>query len=212
MNLIVSDFDGTFYDDNYLKNIEFIESIKDNYDFAIATGRNYNLLKKDLKTVCKYYICNDGGYILDENENIIYSNYINDKTIKIIYDRMKEMNYSDYFFDYIDHYDTNVKPNINKVSIKIRDNNSFNDMNIILSGLEGVYGYLSDNWMNILNMDSKKEKAIDKIIGNYDKVYVIGNEINDYGMIEKYNGYLITPNKNFSKTLNNFIELKKELL
>jgi hydroxymethylpyrimidine pyrophosphatase-like HAD family hydrolase len=49
MNLIITDFDGTFFDDNYLKNIEFIKNLKDNYDFVIATGRNFKSLKKDLK-------------------------------------------------------------------------------------------------------------------------------------------------------------------
>ena len=46
MNLLVSDFDGTFFDDNYLDNIKFVESIRNNTKFVIATGRNFNFLKK----------------------------------------------------------------------------------------------------------------------------------------------------------------------
>jgi len=103
MNLIITDFDGTFFDDNYLKNIDFIESIKNNYEFVIATGRSFEVLKKDLKIKCKYYICNDGGYILDSNEKLIYNNFIDNDVIKIIYNRMKELDYKDYFFDYIDY-------------------------------------------------------------------------------------------------------------
>lgn len=211
MNLIISDFDGTFYDDNYLKNIEFIESLDDNYDFVIATGRNYKSLKGDLKTKCKYYICNDGGYILDSKENVIYNNYINDDIIKIVYSRMIELEYKNYFFDYIDHFDTKLNTNINKLSIRKKDNNYLKDLNYILDGLNNVYGYLSENWLNILNIDSKKENAIEKILklNNYKKIYVIGNEINDYEMLKKYNGYLISDkeNKEFN-VIKSFLDLK----
>ena len=214
MNLIITDFDGTFFDNNYLENIKFIESIKDNYDFVIATGRNFKSLKNDLKIECKYYICNDGGYILDSNEKLIYNNYINDDVIKTVYNRMKELNYEEYFFDYINYFDTEINKNINKLSIKIRDNNALKDMKYMLKDLDGIYGYLSNNWINILSTESKKEYAIDKILelNNYEKIYVIGNEINDYGMLEKYSGYLISKDKiEGCKTINNFLELEKEL-
>ena len=214
MNLIITDFDGTFFDDDYLKNIKFIENIKDNYDFVVATGRNFESLKKDLKVKCKYYICNDGGYILDSDEKLIYNNYINKEGIKIVYDRMKELNYEEYFFDYINYFDTQINKNINKLSIKIRDNNALDDMNYMLKDLDEIYGYLSNNWINILSTESKKECAIDKILelNNYEKIYVIGNEINDYGMLKKYSGYLISKDKiKGYKTINNFLELEKEL-
>ena len=213
MNLIITDFDGTFFDENYLKNIEFIEKLKDNYDFVIATGRNFKSLKEDLKIKCKYYICNDGGYILNSDEKLIYNNYINDNIIKTIYNRMKELDYKEYFFDYINYFDTKINENINKLSIKIKDNNAFNDMNYMFKNLEGVYGYLSNNWINILSTESKKEYAIDRILklNNYKKIYVIGNEINDYGMLEKYSGYLISNEKiEGYKKIKNFLELEKE--
>lgn len=214
MNLIVTDFDGTFFDNNYLKNINFIEKLNDKYDFVIATGRNFKSLKEDLKIKCKYYICNDGGYILDSNEKIVYSNYINDQDIKIAYHRMKELNYQEYFLDYINYFDTRINKNINKLSIRIRDNNALNDMNYILKDLNSVYGYLSNNWINILSTESRKENAIDKILAlnSYEKIYVIGNEINDYGMLKKYSGYLICKEKMKGyKTISSFLELEKEL-
>lgn len=215
MKLIVTDFDGTFYDDNYLENIKFIESIKDKYDFVIATGRNYKFLKEDLKIACKYYICNDGGYILDSNENLMYSNFIERKTVGIIYDRIKKLGYEDYFFDYISENGIEISDNINKIAIKIHNNNALNDMNYILNGLNDVYGYLSENWININNKASKKELAIAKLldINKYDKVYVIGNEINDFGMLKKYSGFLISNEKKEGyNTIKNFLEFKKELL
>lgn len=214
MNLIITDFDGTFFDDNYLENIRFIESIKDDYDFVIATGRNFKSLKYNLKIECKYYICNDGGYILDSNEKLLYNNFIDNDVVKTIYNRMKKLNYKEYFFDYIDHLDIELKENVNKIAIKIESENAYNDMIYMLNNLEGVYGYLSDTWINIISNESKKELAIDRILqlNNYDKIYVIGNEINDYGMIKKYSGYLISDKKiEGCKTIDNFLELEKEL-
>lgn len=211
MKLIVSDFDGTFYDENYLENIDFIKSLKD-VDFVIATGRNYESLKKDLKIDCKYYICNDGGYILDNNENVIYKNYMNDDSIKIVYDRMKELNFSKYFFDYVDHFDEDLKPKVNKLSIRKKDNNTYSDMKYMFKGIDDIYGYLSENWINILSIESKKELAIEKIKSNYDEVIVIGNEINDYEMIKKYNGYLINKQiNNDENIINKFLDLKGKI-
>ena len=112
MNLIISDFDGTLFDSNYKKNIEAIEKNK-NIDLIIATGRNYKSLKKDLKIRCKYYICNDGGNILNKDDKIIYKNFFNQESIEIIYKRLKELNYNDYFFDYIDSFDKKILNNIN---------------------------------------------------------------------------------------------------
>ena len=212
MKLIVSDFDGTFFDDNYDKNIELIN--KYNNDFVIATGRNIESLKKDLKINCKYYICNDGGYILDDKKNILYKNYIDSNEVKIVYERLKELNYKDYFLDFIDHFDTKINDNINKVSIKIKDKNAYSDMLYILKDLKNTYGYLSDNWINILSIQSKKENAIEYLLKleHYDKIYVIGNEINDYEMLKKYNGYLITnEDSDQYNTINSFIEIKDKI-
>lgn len=214
MNLIISDFDGTLYDENYEKNIEYLNEIKEKYDIVIATGRNFKSLKGDLKIKCPYYICNDGGYILDNNKNIIYKNYINNKSIKIIYERMKQLGYNEYFFDYIESFDTQLKNNINKLSIRIKDNNVSEDIEYLLKDINDVYAYISTNWINVLSMESTKEKAVETLLSltNYNKIYVVGNEINDLEMLKKYNGYLISKEKNdYFQTINNFLELKKKL-
>ena len=209
MNLIVSDFDGTFFDDDYNKNIELIK--KYNNDFVIATGRNIESLKKDLKVNCKYYICNDGGYILDNNYDLIYRNHISEDTVAKIYSRMIELGYEDYFFDNLEELSKKIINNINKISVKIKDRNAINDMEYLLKDLADVYAYISTNWINILSIDSKKENAIDFIskLDNYDKIIVVGNDINDYEMLKKYDGYLISKedNKNF-KTIKNFLEIE----
>lgn len=210
MNLLVTDFDGTFYDINYKKNIELIKKYN-NLDFVIATGRNFTSLKNDLKINCKYYICNDGGYILDNNHNLIYRNYIDSNTVSIIYSRIKNLGYNDYFFDNINTLNKNIVDNVNKIAIKIENNNTQQDMDYLLKDLSNIYAYVSTDWINIISMDSKKENAVDFIskLNKYDNIYTIGNDINDYDMVKKYNGYFITDkeNKEFN-TLKSFLELE----
>jgi len=210
MNLLVSDFDGTFYDENYENNIKLIKEYN-NMDFIIATGRNYPALRKDLKIDCKYYICNDGGYILDNEENILYSNYISNETVKIIHSRIIELGFNDYFFDNINSSSKNIVDNVNKISVKIKSNKPEEDMYYLLKDLDDVYAYVSTTWINIMSTDSIKSNAIDFIakLKNYDNIYVVGNDINDYDMLKKYNGYFISDKENDEfNVIKDFLELK----
>ena len=211
MNLLVSDFDGSFFDNNYRENINLIKKIN-NYDFIIATGRNYKSLKKDLKIKCEYYICNDGGYILNNKKRIIYTNNFNDDVIKLIYERLKKLDYNDYFFDYILNQSKKLKSGVNKLSIRIKDNNAIKDMNYLIDSVDSVYAYLSENWINILPINSNKETAIEFLLKNntYEKIITIGNDENDKGMIKKFNGYLITDRK-IENGIKSFIDLKNIL-
>lgn len=210
MNLLVTDFDGTFYDNNYENNIKFIKELN-NIDFVIATGRNFPSLKKDLKIKCNYYICNDGGYVLDKDYNLIYRNYIDKKTVETVYSRILELGYNDYFLDNIDMFSKKIIDNVNKISIRIQNNNSDEDIKYLLEGLDDIYAYISTNWINILSIESKKSNGIGFItnFNNYDNIYVIGNDINDYDMLKKYNGYFIGSSDNIDfNAINNFLELK----
>lgn len=210
MKLLVTDFDGTFYDNNYEDNINFIKELN-NIDFVIATGRNFPTLKEDLKIKCNYYICNDGGYILDKDYNLIYRNYIDKNTVKTVYDRILELGYNDYFFDNIDSFSKEIIPNVNKIFVKIQNNNPDEDIKYLLNGLNDIYAYISTNWINILSIESKKSNGIDHItnINKYDNIYVIGNDINDYDMLKKYNGYFIGNSNDIDfNAINNFLELQ----
>ena len=210
MNLLVTDFDGTFYDNNYENNINFIKELN-NIDFVIATGRNFPSLKEDLKIKCNYYICNDGGYILDKDYNLIYRNYIDKKTVETVYSRILELGYSDYFFDNIGKFSKEIIDNVNKISVRIQNDTPDKDIKYLLNGLKDIYAYISTNWINILSINSKKSNGIDYIsqIKKYNNIYVVGNDINDYDMLKKYNGYFIGNSNDIDfNTINNFLELK----
>lgn len=117
-----------------------VERLK-NFDFVIITGRNFQYLKKDLKIECKYYICNDGGYILDNNLNLLYRNFIAENTVNKIYCRILELGYTDYFFDSVEEISNSIINDVNKISIKIMDNNAFKDLEYLLKDLDDVYAY-----------------------------------------------------------------------
>lgn len=87
-NIIVSDFDNTLYNDNYINNKLAVKEFVDNNNiFIINTARTYkSYLTKSNNYIenIKYFICNDGCVLLDNKNNIINKNNINQKQLKLI--------------------------------------------------------------------------------------------------------------------------------
>ena len=80
MKLLVSDYDGTFKEENNNKNIKAnIEAIKkftkNGNIFALATGRNFTSIKSETTRYnipYKYLICNDGSTIFNAKDELVY--------------------------------------------------------------------------------------------------------------------------------------------
>lgn len=212
MKCIVSDFDGTLFDSNYNSNVLLInEFVKNDNIFVLATGRTYKSIKDAIKNhniPYKYLICSDGSCIYDSNDNLIYKKDMTyDLMLKIIsiifsIDKSVEIKYD----NSIDICDSNSK------TVRILVNSDMSTKEKImkeLNKLDDVYAYLSTNWLNISSINSDKTVAIKYIENtlNLDKnnIYVIGNDINDYAMINYYNGYLI------NKDVKNFEEFIKRI-
>ena len=207
MNLLVSDFDETFYDENYKENLEFVKELK-NTDFIINTGRDHIMLFKKLKIECNYYILGDGSYIMDKNKNIIYIKPINNNIINKLKEKIKVLNYDKYSFISFDN-------KVAKIEIKIKDKRTAeSDLKYLLDGLDNVYGYVSRTWINIMSNEARKEIALKYIenLTNYDKIYTVGDGPTDYNMLKEYNGFLINKKqiKGFN-CINNFLELKYKI-
>ena len=212
MKCIVSDFDGTLYDDNINSNILKIKEFVNNGNiFVLATGRTYNSIKSAISSYnipYSYLICSDGTVIYDKNDNIIYEKILdNDIKKNIVSNILKITNQVQIKYD--NNYD--ISDNDEKAGrILVNANDSVKK--ILLEELnmqDNIYAYLSTNWLNIYDIKSDKTVAItylEKLI-NIDKkdIYVIGNDINDYAMIKYYNGYLIGSNVEF-KCFNSFDE------
>lgn len=208
MKLIVSDFDLTFFDENYDENIELINNFVDKGNMlVIATGRSCELLKKEIENKnikFKYLICSDGAVILDENLNILR---------QIVFD------------DYITEIIEILKKDTNLLSIDIDSNNLgisgvycvFNDMEYAKKVLENILnkynvdGYVTNHGINIINKGISKLDGIDYIKDilkiKEEDIYTVGDNVNDLEMIEKYNGYWINGNK--VNNVDNFKEFIK---
>ena len=190
MKVLVTDFDLTLYDDNYEKNLEYLKTLKD-IEVIINTGREHITLFEDLKIECNYYILGDGSYIMNKNKEVIYTKPIKKGTIDILKKRIKQLKYTKSWF--ID-FDGEVV----KLEVKIENKETAEkDLEYMIKDLDDVYGYVSRNWINIIDQHARKEIALEYLdsINHYDKIYTVGDGQTDYGMLKKYNGYLISKEK-----------------
>ncbi len=201
MFLLASDFDRTFYINNYdfKKNVEALKIFRENNKFVIVTGRSY----QDYMNITKnyvpldYLVINHGATILKDNK-VIRSEYINTTTI----DKLKNI----IDFDNIDYFatsDTESRVNINhgnisKINIAMKDNlvakkavdyinNNFNDIK--------AYILFHKNQFEIVSTKANKCEAL-KYIGYLEKInsaniYTVGDGYTDIEMVKYYKGFAI---------------------
>ena len=102
--IIAVDMDGTLLnDDKHISdyNLEMIsKAVKSGVKFVIASGRVPSGLKFYEATVSKNQpmICCNGAIILDDNKKLIYSNYIDKKSILQVIDVLREERDTYYHF------------------------------------------------------------------------------------------------------------------
>lgn len=207
MKLVVSDFDLTFFDSNYDENIALINSFVEKGNiFVIATGRSFELLQKDIlnKNInFEYLICSDGSVILDKKYNVLKKVVVDFNTINEIIEKIQK--------------DNNLKfLNIDKIKDEmIAVYAVFNSMEYSQKILKDILykydvkGYLSTHGIKIINKNVSKVIGIEyikKILNIEDtNIYVVGDQVNDLEMINKYKGYLI------GKNISNFKEFMKKI-
>lgn len=208
MICLVSDFDGTLYDDNFLNNLKSVrEFMEDGNIFVIATGRTFQNIKaktQELNIPYDYLICSDGAAIYDKGDNLIYNKYL-DKKIKedIIQDLKNDKRVKTIMLDDNNDLISNIEVDTSRILVKTYNDFDYAD---IINQLRQTYRllkiYKSPNWINISY--ETKDVAIsylEKIISP-SKLYVVGDSDNDIEMIEKYDGYIMK--KNNSCVNNNY--------
>ena len=212
MKILVSDFDGTFFDDNYIKNIEIINNFVDDGNiFIIATGRSINNLKQDINDYnikYSYLICSDGASIYDSKHNNLYTCNIEKELINPICNRLD--NDSNIVLTLIEN-DNFVSSTIaNSIAGKFIDKKlAFELLENLKQEFPQIYGYLSENYINIRNNKVSKANAIDFLIDycnlKKEEVFTVGDSVNDLEMLERFNSftfYHVNQNvKNVSKNL-----------
>lgn len=207
MKLIVSDFDLTFFDSDYNENIQLINSVVEKGNvFVIATGRSIELLKKDIENKnikFQYLICSDGSVILNDKFEILQSVVFESEIINPIIEKIK----NDENLELLD-----IDKNSTGISAVYAIFNSMEYAKNILDDILKNYdvkGYVSTHGIKIINKNISKVSGIEYIKNKLnvldDVVYTIGDRINDFEMIDKYNGYLI------GKNIDNFQDFIKKI-
>lgn len=193
--LLVSDYDGTFSRDIKENTKEIRDFIDNGNIFSLASARSYKSLKDETikhNIPYNYLICNNGGTLFDNNDNIIYFHpVLNSKVLKIIkYISKLGLLKRILFKDFYGNITTNLD-NVYEIICTINKDDLYK-LNIIKDEIN----YLcSTPFFHLLVFSEKMDKkdGIDIIASieniSDDKIYTIGNDFFDKNMLTSYNGY-----------------------
>lgn len=225
MKILGSDFDNTLYflddEEKTRKNIEAVKRfIAKGNIFCIITGRTYLEIKEDLIKLglpYTYLVCADGALIFDSTDyclkKINLDREVVEKTVKIL----KENGYDPYLED---GYNITTNPDdcIKVSSLYATTKEDGIRVAKLISKELNVYTYASRKHVNVNNPLNDKKQAIIRLAEvaslNPTKFHVIGDDINDYEMleafdaatVERHNPMLDKLNLPVYKTLADYID------
>ena len=201
MKILASDFDNTiYYLDDKEKNKKNVEAIKKFISqgniFCIITGRNYVDLKKILtenEIPYTYLICDDGAKIFNSMDYCIDTTLLEEKDIKKLTTILEE-NKVNYYLD--DGYNkTEYLKDCVKIVVNCKETEEKDKVIQLLKEKAKVHIYASRFHVNIINKSVNKEVALKKLFNleklDYKKLYVIGDNDNDYEMLKTFEGAII---------------------
>lgn len=202
-NLLVSDYDQTFYindEDIKINKIAVNKFRTAGNIFVFATGRSYFDFKNKVDKYnlqYDYVILNHGATILNNKNEVIYNFSIENSSINNIKENVLVDNYISYFccslfesrvdFDY---------KNLTKINVKYNDKERAMKVNEIINQKYNEYincYYVTGDSIEIISNKTNKSYAIkllaDKINISKNNIYTIGDGYSDISMIQDYNGY-----------------------
>lgn len=202
MKVLASDFDNTIYFSNDSKltetNIKAVEKfMREGNIFCIVTGRTYMTIKEklsELKLPYTYLICGDGAMIFDSTDYCINRINIEKSIVEKSVEYLKEQGYDSYLED-----GYNITENLNdciKVVAKYTDKEHAIEVVKSINENINVYAYASRSHININNKICNKKDALERLSEiekiPRENIYVIGDDINDYEMLEGFKGAMIS--------------------
>jgi len=212
MKIIISDFDGTLFDEEFEANVNAIKRFTDaGNKFIIATGRAINSLSEDLSMVdidCEYYVCNDGAVIFDKYFNVVFRKDLNREVVRPIFNMLQDdENILETLIDTSHGYVSDSSANANGIIARPYDKTKATiTLGTIVRRFPEVHGYISRNWINIIDRSLNKSTAINFLIESYrfnkNDIITVGDGLNDYDMIKDYNGYTLTKGHEDLKTIS----------
>ena len=212
MKILASDFDETIYflDDKEKnkKNAEAIRNfISQGNIFCIITGRNYTVLKQLLKEEnipYSYLICEDGAKIFNNVDYCLDTILLEENEVKEIVKILEEEK-CDYYLD--DGYNkTTYYNDCVKAVVRCSDSKEKERIVNLVKEKIDIHIYASRTHVNIIHKTVNKENALKKLFNiehlDYNKLYVIGDNDNDYGMIKAFDGVVIKKHHKVLDELN----------
>lgn len=215
MNILVSDYDGTFYTDehNIKINCEAVEKfIKDGNIFVLSSGRSLKSLMgkvKEYNIPFSFLSCCDGSFLFDSHPSMHFAYTMSHDAKNIFKDledlkKHKRLEYA-YPEDYYTEYDKfkilgSIAFTIDEDKIDKEFTDTFDRIkNEHTEYQYDVYGYDKDYYYLIRPHGVSKTSPIGYLEGLYDvsreNIYTIGDNTNDKELIRDYNGYRIGDNK-----------------
>ncbi len=220
MKILVTDFDKTFFTEEYEQNIELVNKfISEGNIFIIATGRPIYLLKPDIDKYninYNYLICNDGAAIFDCEDKKIYEDNIDESDAKkIFYELQNDLNLEKVFIDTARDFSIDTNDTFNGiVALPIDRNKAYSTINYLCNKYPSIQGYLSHKWINILTKTASKGQAI-KLLANMNnwntsEIITVGDNKNDLSMSHDFDSYAIKGDTELMKnSKHTVIDFKK---
>ena len=227
MKLLVSDYDGTFFNsiDNVKLNIEQIQKfISKGNKFVLSSGRSLVSLKRKVEEFnipYNYLATCDGMYLFDEKDNMLMSTKMSKKILTKL-EGINRLNcYERIDYSYERDYDSKIlhDENFASVSIIVKDTISdklLKEYNKIKEENPNydyiIYGYETYKYMLIKPKNTNKSTPIKFLERHLDldrrNIYTVGDGSNDIEMIRDFNGYMIGNNRKLKKVaLDNYESL-----
>mgnify|MGYP002293435360 FL=1 len=202
MKLLVSDYDGTFKEENNNKNIKAnIEAIKrftkSGNIFALATGRNFTSMKSETTRYnipYKYLICNDGSTIFNAKDELVYKYPIPENILEESLEYLSSLSYIKKLI-LLNEFglETNDTSSVIEIicALNLKNLHKLREMKKNIEYLESISLF---NYVSFKNQINKRDGI--KLISLKEKIepkniYTIGNDKNDLEMLTEYNGYKV---------------------
>ena len=213
MKILFSDFDNTIFfvndETTTQKNIKSIkEFMNSGNQFCLITGRTYTDIKNELIKLdlpYTYLICGDDALIFDNLDYCIQRIKLDKEHAKRAVEILVENGYKPYLedgYNRTENFDDCIKVSADYIT----DKNDAERVVELINDELMVYAYASRAHINVNNVKNNKRDAI-KNIANLvnipiENIYVIGDSINDYEMLESYNSAVVKKHNTVLDKLN----------
>ena len=197
MKILASDFDNTIYLGDAEQTKMNIEAIKRFMSFGnifcIITGRNYTDLKKSLiegDVPYSYLICEDGAKIFNSVDYCLDTVLLEKDEVSKIISIIKENKWEYYLDDGYNHTDN--YGDCVKIVICCDDKAKQKEIVEVVKNKAVVNVYASRYHVNIIHKSVNKKNALKKLFNieglDYNLLHVVGDNENDYEMLNAYKG------------------------